>query len=103
MARSLIVQLAARRPDTPDALESLRKFYDGNAQPPDDDLLDAIKETTKGFSKVYLVIDALDECPEEDNQRTYLLSMLKKLHSWTQANLHILLTSRMVTNIALQL
>jgi hypothetical protein len=103
MARSLTVQLSARRPDTPDALQSLRQFYDRNAQPPDDDLLDAIKATTKGFSKVYLIVDALDECPEEDNQRAYLLSMLKKIHSWTQANLHILLTSRMVTNIALQL
>jgi hypothetical protein len=103
MVRSLIVQLSGVRPDTPESLKSLRRFYNTNSQPRKDALVKAIQDTTKGFSDVYLIIDALDECPEEENQRDDLLSMLKTIHGWSQANLHMLLTSRMVPSITVQL
>ena len=99
MARSLIAQLSARRPDTPESLQSLRPYCDQKIQPPNDDLLKAIKATTEGFSNVYLIIDALDECPEAKHQRDELLSMLGTIHKWTKANLHVLLTSRKVPSI----
>lgn len=98
MARSLIAQLTAGRPDIPESLQSLQQYCDDQSQPPEDELLKAIKATTEGFSNAYLIFDALDECPEGD-QRDELLSMLETIHKWTKANLHIFLTSRKVAII----
>lgn len=50
--------------------------------------------TIYGFSKVFLVIDALDECPLESGERKKLLACLRRIHMATSENLYLLCTSR---------
>ena len=44
------------------------------------------------LSKVFVIIDALDECQETDGTRKSLLSEIKKLR--LEPNLHLLITAR---------
>ncbi|KAK4077056.1 uncharacterized protein Triagg1_4023 [Trichoderma aggressivum f. europaeum] len=50
--------------------------------------------SASSFSNVYVVIDALDECPLLNNQREYLLKSLGRILVNEPENLHIFLTSR---------
>lgn len=56
-----------------------------------------------GFSDVYLVLDALDECPMQNEERITLLGSLLRIHEEGQANLHLFLTSRRETDIDAEL
>jgi hypothetical protein len=49
-----------------------------------------LQDQIHAFSKVYVVVDALDECNENDGTRDCLLAELQKL----QPTLHLLITSR---------
>lgn len=55
----------------------------------------------RGFSSVYIVIDALDECPDEDGllKRERLLEALCELHKGNFSNIHLLCTSRSESDI----
>jgi hypothetical protein len=94
MLRSLIVQLCGRRPDSPEALQKLGGFRDTTHQPGPDKLEAALQATTEGFEKVFLVIDALDECPENNGERKILLKLIDSIQRWSSNNLHFLCTSR---------
>lgn len=50
--------------------------------------------STASFSNVYIVIDALDECPLLNGHRESLLKSLGRILTKTPLNLHIFLTSR---------
>ena len=50
---------------------------------------EALQSEISRFSSVFLVLDALDECLEEDGTRTELIAEIKKLHTT-----RILITSR---------
>ncbi|KAH0538579.1 hypothetical protein FGG08_004829 [Glutinoglossum americanum] len=52
-----------------------------------------------GFSKIFVVIDALDECPETGEIRDILLDQIRSL----QPKISLLVTSRHISNIELQL
>jgi len=41
-----------------------------------------------------IIIDALDECPSYNKERTQLFAVLKVFSTWILPNLHILVTSR---------
>ena len=103
MLKSFIVQICAYRPGIPVALENLRWFYDVNQQPSVEKLVTAIRLAMKDFSSVYLVIDALDECPRINDERKRLLAVIATIHSWAEPNLHIFATSRNEHDIALGL
>ena len=51
------------------------------------------------FSDVFIVVDALDECPEKNEEREELLSSVEELHSWSKRELHLLVTSRRLSDI----
>jgi hypothetical protein len=98
LIRSLISQLS----DTchggiPTELADLYKKC-GVQQPLDDQLQDTLRDILNGFSRAYLIIDALDECT--DRGRT--LHWIKKLVTDTDRkakNLHIVITSRPESDI----
>lgn len=50
--------------------------------------------TIQGFSKVFIVIDALDECPYDKGQRRTLLESLSRIEATVPENIHLLCTSR---------
>jgi hypothetical protein len=94
MYRSLIRQLLSCRPDTPEVVKALRRYQEAGQDPDTARLEDTLAATIRGFSNVYIIIDALDECPIGNNQRENLLSSLSSLLEKSPQNLHMLWTSR---------
>lgn len=91
MLASLIRQLCECRPDTPEAVKNLRMNYGKGHLPT---LEATLQATTQGLRSVYLVIDALDECPYSQGQRKMLLDSLRRVHKLELQNLHLMCTSR---------
>jgi hypothetical protein len=99
VARSLVKQLYCYRPNTPEAVEALHKYREHGRSPGLDDLSSAIMATIRGFSGVYLVLDALDEYSLEVSEREKLIDLICQIHSPNLENLHILCTSRREVDI----
>jgi hypothetical protein len=77
--RSLIEQLTVQSTIIPDALESLfAKNAGARRLVAQEDLMDTLKSIIGSFQTVYLVFDALDECPE----RSRFLGTIKEIHDW---------------------
>jgi hypothetical protein len=98
MMKSMVKQLASCRPDMPQSLENIRRFHDDLVEPSLKDLESALWATSQDFSDVFLVIDALDECPEDgaknQGERGNLLKLIRDIRGWGQPSLHLFLTSR---------
>ncbi|KAK1763946.1 hypothetical protein QBC33DRAFT_518125 [Phialemonium atrogriseum] len=100
MLRSLIRQLCGSRPDIPEQLRELRRLRDMNHEPDEGELEEALRATSQGFSEVFLVIDALDECPTTGDERRGLLKLLCRVHGWGLPSLHLFITCRFERNIS---
>ena len=81
----------------------LSKFYSEHAEglrrPSDDELVECLKDLINfpGLAPVYLVVDALDECPNTSavpSSRAEVLNLLKELIEFQFPNLRICVTSR---------
>lgn len=59
--------------------------------------LRALRSVLGNYSKVYVVIDALDECPERDSNRSQLLELCRSLQE--QTDLRLMATSRHIPDI----
>jgi hypothetical protein len=86
----------------------LSKFYlehdSGSQHPSDDALFRCLKELLKvpGQAPVYLIVDALDECPNTSallSPRNKVLVLFEDLIDSQLPNLHICVTSRTETDI----
>lgn len=94
MIESIIKQLCCHRPDSPPSLKALEKFKISGHRPNLATLETVLVEALLGFSNVYIIVDALDECPELDRGREELLSCLNTIHEGKTKNLHMFWTSR---------
>ena len=91
MLGSLLRQLAAAKPGLPlPVIELHEKMMRQQRLPRQEDLEAALLLTCREFNRVFLVIDALDEC--EKCQRNTVLKGLKRLSECT--SISILITSR---------
>lgn len=86
MLASLTRQICSDQGRTAQVIERLHRYKIGGKRPDIETLADMLIESASGLTNIYLVIDALDECPLLNEQRRKLLKSLKKLH--------IFLTSR---------
>jgi hypothetical protein len=102
---SFLVQLCHQFDSYSDVLS---KFYSehskGSRQPSDDSLVECLKEILKlpGQAPVYLIIDALDECPVTSSlpsPRDEVLVLVEELIDSQVPNLRICVTSRPETDI----
>ncbi|KAH9167666.1 hypothetical protein EDB89DRAFT_1909840 [Lactarius sanguifluus] len=97
---SLLIQLSTHSNAFCDILSRLYETHDkGARQPSDKALIQCLEEmlTLPNQGPVYLVIDALDECPDTfgvPSARKQVLDLLKDLVSLRLSNLHIGVTSR---------
>ena len=97
---SLLVQLSNRSNAFCDILSHLYETHDiGARQPSDKALTQCLQEmlTLPDQGPVYLVIDALDECPDTSGvptARQRVLDLVKELVSLRLPSLHICVTSR---------
>ncbi|KAF8623784.1 hypothetical protein AX17_007287, partial [Amanita inopinata Kibby_2008] len=64
------------------------KHSSGLHQPTDGELIDALRGLVSGFTRAYIVIDALDECTELDQA----IDLIKSMAKWSHC--HLLVTSR---------
>lgn len=96
LLRSLIAQIGWREP----GLSMLRQAYSDakRSVPGPDELEKILLASTRSCSKVYLLIDALDECPEDHQTRQSVLARMERL-TQDAPNLRILATSRELDRI----
>ncbi|KAK1464253.1 hypothetical protein CMEL01_13014 [Colletotrichum melonis] len=94
MLSSLVRQLCASRPDTPQPIKQFEKYIAKRERPDIEALEEALIAAIRGFSAVYVVIDALDECPAPDGERSRLLDCFNRIVTVMPDNLHIFCTSR---------
>ena len=86
--RSIVLQIAQRSSDIT-ALNNLHRVY-ATGTPPSDELLEVLRQMLQSFQRVYIVLDALDECTEQEE----LFDLLTKMRLWHVESLCILVTSR---------
>ena len=88
---SLVINLLSWEPQTQSVLE---KAYDdcrnGVSKPPNDRLLEVLKQFISGFKMAYILIDALDECLKVRE----ILDFIQTLYAWNLDQCHLLVTSR---------
>jgi len=91
---SLVAQLCAHLTTFP---PHISQFYErcshGKLRPGLDDLTEILCDVIQSLDNVFIVIDALDECPKGD-ERDSLLTVLATVESQSMDDLHILVTSR---------
>lgn len=86
--RSIILQLAEQKADTT-SLEALQRTY-AMGTPPSQELLDVLKSMSCKLDRLYIVVDALDECTDQDE----LFDLITAIRDWKLECLSILVTSR---------
>ena len=102
---SLISQLSSQSDSFFDTLVRLYLGHDEGARKPSEDaLIQCLKEmlTLPDQDPVYIIIDALDECPDTSGMpspREQVLGLLKELVDLSLPNLHLCVTSRPETDI----
>jgi hypothetical protein len=107
---SLLVQLCARSHRGYDILSSLHAAHDsGLRQPSESDLIRCLKNVLQlsGGGKVYIIVDALDECPNTSGfpktARDKVLDIFEDLVDWNIPDLRICVTSRPESDIQIVL
>ncbi|KAL9099954.1 MAG: hypothetical protein Q9187_009425, partial [Circinaria calcarea] len=99
---SLLAQLCSQVIEIPESLEDLYNRSGGGVPEPSvPQLVEVLKSysTLTKFRHIFLIIDALDECPKGE-QREELLEVIVGIASWPSTNLNILVTSRKDYDIA---
>jgi hypothetical protein len=96
LLRSLVAQLGWREP----GLSMLRQAYENakSSVPGPDELEKILLASIRSCSKVYLLVDALDECPEDNETRQSVLARIERL-TQDASNLKIFATSRELDSI----
>jgi hypothetical protein len=97
---SLITQLSSQSDPYCDILACLHHAHqDGGRQPSEGDMIRCLKSmvTLPDQPPVFLIMDALDECPDSSGMpspREQVLDLLKELARLDISNLHLCVTSR---------
>jgi hypothetical protein len=87
---SLVLSLFACSGDKTILEKLYAKYNHGLQKPTNSDLCEVLHDYMTGLQKVYLLIDALDECINLEE----VLGLVKLIHKWDIINCHLLVTSR---------
>ncbi|KAK1252130.1 hypothetical protein MKX08_003317 [Trichoderma sp. CBMAI-0020] len=94
MLTSLVKQICSQLYKEFLFVQRFREHKRRGERPDTQTLEEMLLTSTSGFSNVYVVIDALDECPLLNDQRENLLKSLGRILGNAPNNLHVFLTSR---------
>jgi hypothetical protein len=95
---SLLKQLSQERTSLPDSVKALyEKHKDKRTRPSFDEISRTFQSVVAMFSKVFIVIDALDECQTTDGCRTRLLTEIFLAQAKSRAN--VFATSRVLAEV----
>lgn len=90
------MQAATQNSDGLEKLEQLHmEFHGGQRQPPVEVLLEVFHSVLVSLEDVYIILDALDECLEQER----LMELIKTICGWRLSCLHVLVTSRHTVDI----
>ena len=92
LLRALILQFSTQLQDGHVDLRQLHSSYETSTPPPRV-LMDYLRRLIERFQDTYVLVDALDESPQ-NRQRGYVLEALEVIASWGIQGLHLLVTSR---------
>ena len=90
---SFLYQLAQRLSRIPSSLLDLYNKHK-NTQPQMGNLKMTLRSVIDESEQSFLIIDALDECIDENETREEILTFLTELSGWSLPQLHVLITSR---------
>ena len=102
---SLLIQLCHQSDSYSDILSNFYSEHaEGARHPSDDELARCLKDLLKlpGHAPVYMIVDALDECPNTSavrSPRAKVLNLIQELIKSQFSNLRICITSRPETDI----
>lgn len=92
---SYIAQLSSQVETLPSEIKNMYTKYDSGRQSPLlSDLTSAIASFRSYFKNIYIVIDALDECPTANMEQEQVLDAIQEFRNWQDKEFHILVTSR---------
>jgi hypothetical protein len=95
---SLLKQLSQKRPSLPDSVKALYDHHKScRTRPLLYEILRALQSVATMYSRIFFVVDALDECQASDACRATFLSELFNLQSRHGANIFV--TSRFILDI----
>lgn len=95
---SLLKQLSQKRASLPDSVKTLyKKHKDQRTRPSFDEISRTFQFVVAMFSKVFIIIDALDECRTTDGCRTRLLKEIFLAPAKSKAN--VFATSRFIPEV----
>ncbi|KAJ7112601.1 ankyrin repeat-containing domain protein [Mycena epipterygia] len=91
MLRSIILQLSAQSPTKYTTLDQQYNLSKGQTLPTYGNLLDILEKLLLEFGHTYIILDALDECNEQD----LLVRLISLLRGWSSKTpVHLLFTSQ---------
>jgi hypothetical protein len=92
------VQLCHQLPDLPQELEDLHsKCRNGQQIITRQKLTTILKNLIASFTNVYIIVDAIDECPKRGDQRDEILAVVLDI---SRSGSQLLVTSRLEIDIA---
>ena len=95
---SLLKQLSEQRQVFPDCLEALfTRHSKKHTRPSPDEISRTLQSVAAMYSKAFIIVDALDECRENDDSRNRLLTQI--FHLQTSSEVRFFTTSRHIPNI----
>jgi hypothetical protein len=98
LVAAIIKQLVQDRPSIAQSLSGLYEHHRGRrTRPTLEELSNILQSVVANYSKVYVVLDALDECPERNGTRSQLLGICRDLQQKT--GLRLMDTSRHIPDI----
>lgn len=93
MVAAILKQLAQGRPLYGEAVTALHKQYANvGTRPSHEEICTSLESVLCGYSKVYVIIDALDEYTDSDSMRSELITILHSVQ--TSTNTSLMVTSR---------
>lgn len=94
---SLWRQLVQRRASLSGEVNELYKSHIARSTRPTlNEVSKVLQSEVKNFSRIFIIVDALDECPKEKRSRAILISELREL----QPRVNLMVTSRFLDTIA---
>lgn len=95
---ALIRQLVQARPSITEPVESLHEKHSKKGTKPSlEQIFRLLQSVLANYSSVYIVVDALDECPERDGIHNQFLTKLYELQG--KMDLRLMVTSRFIPDI----
>lgn len=97
---AILRQLVQAQPSIPEPISRMYEQYSTRGTMPSaEEIYSALQSVLRCLSSVYLVLDALDECLDEEGTQPPLLAKIRDLQRGADADLHLMVTSRGIPEI----